>query len=63
MGKTDSGLGVGLELAVLARQLLPDRLHFFFSPGEIQPVAESDWRRRRKHVESSRVNLYEHQFV
>lgn len=30
MGKTDSGLGVGLELAVLARQLLPDRLHFFF---------------------------------
>lgn len=31
MGKTDSGLGVGLELAVLARQLLPDHLHFF--PG------------------------------
>lgn len=61
MGKTDSGLGVGLELAVLARQLLPDRLHFF--RGEIQPVAESGWRRRRKHVESSRVNLYEHQFV
>lgn len=30
MGKTDSGLRVGLELAVLARQLLPDRLHFFF---------------------------------
>lgn len=65
MGKTDSGLRVGLELAVLARQLLPDRLHFFFFflPGEIQPVAESDWRRSRKHVESSRVNLYEHQFV